>query len=290
MQEFLVISVVIIAICIGLLYRELKLFRVTYEEIQVDKMNDKEVKIAFLSDLHNYSYGNDNDILIESIKKEKPDFIVVSGDMIIAKPNKKNFDIALRFLERLPSIAPVYYANGNHEYRMKIYRETYGTCYDFFKEKLEEFGVHLLENESERIQFRDNKFKIFGLEIERIYYKRGKKLEMKVSYLKEKLGELHKDDINLLIAHNPVYFPEYAKWGADIIFSGHLHGGLVRVPGIGGIVSPQLEFFPKYDAGTYDIDGKKLILSRGLGAHTIHIRVFNRAELKIINLRKKYKL
>lgn len=282
----LLISVCLVGICIYLLYRETKLFSVNKENIYFEKITGSEVKIAFLSDLHNYSYGNDNDILIEAVQKEKPDLIIISGDMIIAKPLKKDLNTALRLLKRLPPIAPVYYANGNHEFRMKIYTETYGERYFEFKQKLIEYGIRLLENEKEEIYIKGNHFLIYGLEIEREYYQRGKKVHMEEEYIIEKLGKYHNKGITLLIAHNPVYFPVYAKWGADLTFSGHLHGGLVRIPGIGGVVSPQLEFFPKYDAGLYDIKGKKLMLSRGLGAHTLHIRVFNRAELKIVTLKK----
>lgn len=288
MYIFFIIAVIIIACIICSLYRETKLFEITRDEIELEKVKGKKLRIAFLSDLHNYSYGNDNDIIVEAIKKEKPDFIIISGDMIIAKPNRKNFDVALSLLKRLPSIAPVYYANGNHEYRMKIYQETYGDGYSYFKENLKNYGIQLLENEKQEVNLHGNLCSIYGLEIEREYYQRGKKVFMGEEYLQEVLGTANEKKLNLLIAHNPIYFPEYAKWGADITFSGHLHGGLIRIPGIGGIVSPQLELFPKYDAGIYDLNGRKLVLSRGLGAHTIHIRIFNRAELKIVDLKSKY--
>ncbi|RDU22975.1 metallophosphoesterase [Anaerosacchariphilus polymeriproducens] len=288
MLIYFIIAVILTVIIIGLLYRETKLFEITRDEVRLEKVKGKNIKIAFLSDLHNYSYGNDNDIIVEAIKSEKPDLIIISGDMIIAKPNRKNFDVALSLLKRLPSIAPVYYANGNHEYRMKIYEDTYENGYSYFKESLKNCGIQLLENEKHEINIHGNLCSIYGLEIEREYYKRGKKVLMKDEYLKEVLGTSNEKKLNLLIAHNPIYFPEYAKWGADITFSGHLHGGLIRIPGIGGIVSPQMELFPKYDAGIYDLNGRKLILSRGLGAHTIHIRIFNRAELKILNVKSKY--
>lgn len=289
METIFGIGIVVIIILIGLLCRELKLFCVKFDEIEVKKMiNGESVKIAFLSDLHNYSYGNDNSELVEAIRESRPDIIIISGDMIIAKPNRRDYDVALRLLERLPSIAPVYYANGNHEFRMKIYMERYGDCYDKYIQKLRDYGIHLLENQSEIIIIKGNKFNISGLEIDREYYKRGKQMEMSDNYITDKIGKVQNNCINLLIAHNPIYFPEYEKWGADITFSGHLHGGLVRVPGIGGIISPQLELFPKYDAGIYDRNGKKLVLSRGLGTHTIHIRVFNRAELKVLTLRKEH--
>jgi predicted MPP superfamily phosphohydrolase len=92
---------------------------------------------------------------------------------------------------------------------------------------------------------------------------------------------------NLLIAHNPQYFDEYAEWGADLSVSGHVHGGIVKLPLIGGVISPAYQLFPKYDGGMFDIGGKKMVLSRGLGTHTIKVRVFNPGELDVIDLKVK---
>ena len=83
----------------------------------------------------------------------------------------------------------------------------------------------------------------------------------------------------ILLAHNPAYAPHYASWGADVAFCGHNHGGLIRIPGVGSLVSPQMTLFPQYDAGEFEINGRHVIVSRGLGTHTFHIRVFNRAQL-----------
>ena len=92
--------------------------------------------------------------------------------------------------------------------------------------------------------------------------------------------KLHKEELfQILLAHNPAYAENYAKWGADVTFCGHNHGGLIRIPGIGSLISPQLTLFPKYDAGKFQIGDRCVIVSRGLGTHTFHVRIFNRAEL-----------
>jgi predicted MPP superfamily phosphohydrolase len=88
-----------------------------------------------------------------------------------------------------------------------------------------------------------------------------------------------------LLAHNPKYFKSYAAWGADLTLSGHIHGGIVQIPFLGGAVSPQVEFFPKYDAGLFHENDKAMILSRGLGTHTINVRINNTAELVSIKLK-----
>ena len=88
------------------------------------------------------------------------------------------------------------------------------------------------------------------------------------------------------LAHNPEYFDAYAGWGADLTVSGHVHGGIMRFPFVGGIISPRLFTFPRSYGGEYDRDGHKLIVSCGLGTHTIHVRVFNPGELSVIDVKK----
>lgn len=99
------------------------------------------------------------------------------------------------------------------------------------------------------------------------------------------IGEADENSFEILIAHNPVYAEEYAKWGADIILSGHLHGGIVRIPFWRGVVSPQISLFPKYSGGNYQIGDSNLIVSRGLGMHTIKIRLFNEAEVVVLDIK-----
>ena len=99
------------------------------------------------------------------------------------------------------------------------------------------------------------------------------------------VGHSDNSRYQVLIAHNPLYFPQYAAWGADLTVSGHVHGGIIRLPLLGGVISPAIVLFPKYDGGKFEIDGKNMILSRGLGTHSIHVRMFNPCELCIIHVR-----
>lgn len=104
------------------------------------------------------------------------------------------------------------------------------------------------------------------------------------TYVEGLLGKSRRDCFELLIAHNPDYFDNYAKWGADLTVSGHVHGGIMRLPVLGGVISPMLRLFPKYDGGLFEKDGRQMILSRGLGMHTIPVRIFNPGELVVIHL------
>ncbi|MDO4941983.1 MAG: metallophosphoesterase [Lachnospiraceae bacterium] len=246
------------------------------------------MKIVFLSDLHNATFGKENRGLIQVIDEEHPDFILVGGDMIIGKSNHTT-DIAFPLLKRLSKKYQIICANGNHEFRMKIYKGIYGTQYDDYVTKLREQGIIYLENQTAVLRRGGARISISGLEIERKYYQRGKKTPMDVSYLNQTLGEKTPGDFRILLAHNPLYFPEYAKWGADLVLSGHNHGGLIRIPHFGGMVSPQTTFFPEYDAGHYEMGNSQMIISRGLGTHTFHIRVRNYPELSVIKLYKRNK-
>jgi predicted MPP superfamily phosphohydrolase len=110
---------------------------------------------------------------------------------------------------------------------------------------------------------------------------------MEKGYLASLIGDKPNKNFAILIAHNPVYFTEYTRWGADLTLSGHLHGGLVRLPFIGGVASPQIRLFPKYSAGNYTENGQQMIVSRGLGSHSLMPRIWNAPEIVSITLKHK---
>ena len=136
----------------------------------------------------------------------------------------------------------------------------------------------MLYNETEAF----DELAVTGLEIPLSCYKKGVDVPLPQDYLEETLPKQKKNAFQVLLAHNPRYAKEYADWGADLTLCGHNHGGLIRIPGVGSLISPQFQWFPKYDAGSFEFDGKKVIVSRGLGTHTFNIRIFNRAELVFV--------
>ena len=107
---------------------------------------------------------------------------------------------------------------------------------------------------------------------------------MDYTYLEETLGKFDTSYYNILLAHNPTYFEDYAKMNPDLVLSGHLHGGLIRLPFLGGVIAPSLQLFPKYDGGRFEYEGSTMILSRGLGIHSIGLRMWNPAELVVIEI------
>ena len=98
------------------------------------------------------------------------------------------------------------------------------------------------------------------------------------------LGKAKEDTFNILLAHNPEFFPSFRKWNPDLTLAGHVHGGVMRLPFIGGVISPSFRIFPHYDGGVFQEEGKQMIISRGLGSHTIPIRIFNPGELVVLQL------
>ena len=278
-------SVLVAAILVlAEMYRELHTFRVTHYRVNSAKLAGEKTWI-FLSDLHNQVYGVNNEKLIHAVKEERPDLILIGGDMLVGK-NGHSYAPALACVEELVKIAPVYYANGNHEERMKLKPEKYDQSYSAYRERLLKLGVHMLENDSVILVSTgsEEKVRLTGLEIPLECYTHLKRRKMPEGIIKERIGNRDPEAFQVLLAHNPSYMKEYLAWGADLILSGHLHGGMVRIPGIGGVIGPDFVLFPKYSGEMRRVEDQTVIVSKGLGTHTIHIRLFNPAEVVVLSL------
>lgn len=245
----------------------------------------KGLTFVLLADMHNHVYGPDNEQLLDAVEAQKPDAVFSAGDMLIGH-SEHSFMPALELFQRLrEKKLPVFYGNGNHEYRMRMDTKIYGSMYQEYAKGLRDCGVILLENQSIPFEKNGLEMRIYGFELDGKYYQKLHQEHFQTRELTEALGTPNREIYNILLAHNPVYFAQYADWGADLTVSGHLHGGIIRIPGIGGVISPQVKLFPKYDAGHFEKDGRDLVVSRGLGTHTVNIRIFNPAELSVIHLR-----
>jgi predicted MPP superfamily phosphohydrolase len=253
--------------------------------VKSDKLNGlkKERKVVYLSDLHNNCYGKNNEKLLSTVKEQNPDLILVGGDMLIGKANVP-LKVAEDCISELAKICPVYCANGNHEQRMKVYPEIYGDLFETYKHNLEKKGVVFVENRCIDENWDGCQVKIYGLEIPVGYYKKFRKQIMPVEVIEEQIGTLDYHDYNVLLAHNPTYTKTYLEWGADLILSGHFHGGVVRIPKLGGIITPQWHMFPKYSGELTYEDGRYVVVSKGLGMHTLKIRFLNPAEMIVLHL------
>lgn len=249
-------------------------------EVVSDKVT-KPCRFVLLSDLHNKSYGNDHEKLMKVIDDISPDAVLAAGDMLTASGSSA-YRKALSLMRQLSSRYRVYYGMGNHEYWLKLYPEQYGNMYGEYVAGLEEAGIRPLINEN--VYLPEYNIAVCGAQIDKCYYRKFRKYPMDKEYLPKVLGEPRKDACQILIAHTPQYFEEYAAWGADMVVSGHVHGGIMRLPVLGGVLSPNITLFPKYDGGMFTQGGSTMILSRGLGTHTIPVRVFNPGELVVVNV------
>ena len=282
-------------IAVILIFIIIKIY-VHYENLNLEvthyTIHSKNIPISFqglrfivLSDLHNNSFGKDNIRLLDEISEINPEFIIIAGDMIIGNAHN-DYSIALSLLSKLAAKYPLYYGYGNHEQRVMSGGDCFDEHFEDYKDCLQKLGVHFLNNEQINIYHNEDTITIAGLKIGAEYFRKWKQPKISTEYLQKLVGFSDNQCYNILIAHNPVYFKNYMECGADLILSGHIHGGIIRLPFAGGVISPQYKFFPKYDAGRFEKDGKTMLVSRGLGLHTIKIRMFNRPELMVVTLER----
>ncbi len=282
-------SIFVIVVILFLLYVKFENtnLEVTHYTIKSKKIPNLFSQTTFivLADLHNNLYAKNNKILIGEINKINPSFIIIAGDMIVGKKTE-DFQVALSLLTELASKYTIFYGMGNHEQRMISKGRYYNDRWERYIERLKQLDVHILNNNSAKIIKEDESIIINGLAIDLDYFQKRRFKKMTRDYLEEKLGKLDDKCYNIVIAHNPLFFKEYISFGSDLILSGHMHGGIVRLPILGGVISPQYELFPKYDAGRFEEGEQTMLISRGLGTHTIKLRAFNRPELMVVTLER----
>ena len=268
------------AVLLARSFYEVRHIKVTDYSVSSDKLpKGTKLKIIYLTDLHSRKYGKNNKKLLSLIAGQKPDLILTGGDMVTASDERGEADV-YSFLKKLPEIAPTYYAMGNHEEYLKVKPEYYGRFLSL-KRLLKKSGIVLLDNK--RIDIGNN-ISLYGLEISGSYYKRFNRKKPKPEYVDFYLGKPDMDRYNILLAHTPEFFDVYKSQRPDLVFSGHYHGGIVRLPGFGGVISPSFKLFPEYSAGRFRIDNTDLIVSAGCGTHGINFRLFNMPEVIAVEL------
>lgn len=256
------------------------------EELVFSSSKIKEPAVlVFLSDLHDNTFGEKNEKLLKEIKRIHPDAVLIGGDTMVTKPGRADLSRTKELLQGISRLScPVFYANGNHEQRMQRDRGVYGSMYDEFRKLLEEYQVNYLQNKT--VQWRDY-IAVSGVDIAWKYYQDFHPDSMVPSYLARRLGKAESERFQILLAHSPLFFDAYAGWGADLSLAGHFHGGTIRLPGLGGVMTPQYQFFHPFCGGVFEQNGRWMLVSRGLGTHSINIRIGNRPQLAVIRLEPK---
>lgn len=235
-----------------------------------DERISKPLRIVHLSDIHNDLFGKDNKSLIEKVKNQNPDYIFITGDLIDSR--RTNTTRALKLIKELVKITDIYYIAGNHESRIKEYPQ--------FEEELKKLNVNVINDKRVVI---DN-INLYGIKDYNFYHLDKSENE---SIIKKQLDDLHvsnnKDIVNFLLVHRPQYFENYCQYNFDYIFSGHVHGGQMRLPYIGGLYGPNQGILPKYDSGIHKKGNKTMILSRGLGNSLFPFRIFDNPEIVVVD-------
>lgn len=234
--------------------------------------------IVQISDLHNESFGENQQTLLNQVAECKPDMIAITGDFIDCR--NPNVDIAMKFILGAVDIAPVYYVPGNHErWEKEAYTEL---C-----RKMEESGVHLIANASEKISYGTGSVQCIGLEDPDFYDAIGEENKNQMVRYHIRQLDASEPDFTLLLSHRPELFDIYVEEKVDLVLSGHAHGGQFRIPFIGGLVAPNQGLFPEYDAGVFTEKGTHMIVSRGIGNSIIPLRINNPPEIVVVQLTAK---
>lgn len=260
----------------------LKKFKTVKYEIKSDKLKQQGFRAAVISDLHNVEFGEKNQRLLQKLEEEQPDMLLLAGDMVLGK-KEASVRAAYDFLRQAVKIAPVFYGLGNHEQRMKQKPEVFGRDYLLFEKQIQRLGVIMLENATKAYEIKGEKLLLSGLMLPYSYYdKRGKK-KLEKRDINRLVGKSSREWFHILLTHTPKYGDAYLDWGGDLILAGHYHGGVMRLPFLGGVISPDFRLFPKYCRGHFQKEESHLVVSAGLGEHTIPLRIFNPRELLLID-------
>lgn len=233
-------------------------------------------RVVQISDFHNATFGKDNGKLLAKIQELEPDMVVLTGDFVDS--NHTNVVLSLDFAEKVAANYPTYYVTGNHENRLEESERL------ALLDGLEKVGVVCLADEFVEIERDGSRITLIGLSDESLG---GIKLKISEKTTGETMLLTENEDtsgLQILLAHEPQYIENYSKYNVDLVFSGHAHGGQVRIPFIGGLIAPGQGLFPKYTEGVHVVNETTMVISRGLGNSIIPVRVFNRPEIVCVEL------
>lgn len=229
------------------------------------------VKLIVLSDLHSNHYGENQEKLIGLIKEQKPNVVLLVGDIV---DDILPIEYAQEFLVQIAKLYPVYYVTGNHEY--------YTRKGEAIKQMIQSYGITVLSGETVPFSYYDTHLQVSGID---------DPLFEDITFQLMNAAQTQKTipSVKILLAHRPEHIEEYLNFDFDIILSGHAHGGQWRIPGIiNGVYAPGQGIFPKYAGGHYDMGTTQFYVSRGLETQKNTVpRIFNPPEIVVLNILKE---
>lgn len=278
---FLVLAIIILLIYF--VYINFNLLQVSKYDIKSKKIPTEfdGYKIVHLSDLHLKEFGKNNIKLLQKIDDLNPDVVFVTGDMIYRRVD--NFEVVYKLMENLVKKYKVYYVLGNHEVALR-----YNKLKEFNR-KIKEIGVNLLLDSNIIINKNGDNIVLYGTNFKFNMEPKNVKNIMLDKYriiFKKQVKKIDITKYNILLAHDPLNYELYDEFKFDLVFSGHVHGGALRLFGK-AIFSPRRLFFPKYSAGVYKGKNGNLVVSRGLGNSTLKFRMFNFPEIVCVTLKNE---
>ena len=230
-------------------------------------------RIAVLSDLHGTEFGEDNQNLFSTVAAENPDYIILLGDLADRFRGSED-GYAESVASGLSAIAPTYYVTGNHEWSLGDVPA--------LKERLGAHGITVLSNAAAVLTQGADSIILAGIDDPN-----GRADQKTPEQVAVDVYSQYGDPFWMLLAHrNDRFAPQYSLLGADLVLSGHGHGGIIRLPFTDGLLSTDRTFFPSYTAGFYEENGSTLFVTRGLGNSGPSLRLFNRPEVAILTLEK----
>ena len=239
-------------------------------------------KLLQISDLHHRELGRENSRIVQKAEALQPNCIVITGDLI--SRDMTDFTKIGNFLRNLRKICPVYLCPGNHELDLPE------SVWKRLQKTVTQSGCRFLCNETISLQQNDAAEPLYltGAKLAYgIYRDENRRFRHLQQYteadLEQALGTPR--GCTILLAHSPFLLNSYARWGASLVLCGHVHGGLVRLPWVGGLLSPERKFFPSYDKGLYQQAHTKMYVSGGIGKP----RLFNPPEINCCYLKSVQK-
>lgn len=247
------------------------------------KIGHAHVKIAFLSDMHNRTEGEQGEKIFNILREYEPDMVLVGGDVMIGKPGC-DIQPAIRFMRKLSDQFPVWYANGNHEQRITGYPGVYGKMGNQYDEALKQTKAVRLINRQADVEIKGIPITIFGFEQPESYYRKFVKKRGTGEELTRMFGTPLERRYSILLSHSPRYKKEYLRWGADLTLSGHYHGGVMMLGKKMGLVTPDYRIFSNVCGGMSRLKNAVMIVSAGVGEHTLPLRIHNPREVTLIQV------